>query len=37
MCFLIVEMRVIGLIYAANTIRLNWFDEVSDRRSRFGT
>jgi len=32
--FLIVEMRIIGLIYAAYSRRLNWFDEASDRRGK---
>ncbi|MFA6135152.1 MAG: DUF4013 domain-containing protein [Phycisphaerae bacterium] len=29
---MMVEARIIGLIYAANATRLNWFDEASDRR-----
>jgi hypothetical protein len=35
--FLIVEMRIIGLIYSANSRRLDWFDEASDRRGRAKT
>jgi hypothetical protein len=32
--FLIVEMRIIGLIYGAYAKRLDWFDEASDPRNK---
>lgn len=31
---LMVEMRLIGLIYHSYSLRLNWFDEAGDRRAR---
>ena len=34
MYFLMVEMRLVGLIYRFYMLRLNWFDEVTDKRMR---